>query len=88
MAIKTKTGYACGYCKKIYNGSTGMADADKCKDSHKLIYIQISAEDLQRLLMFIFSKNDNVLGEDIVTRLQSYLRGSFDLNLADEEENK
>ena len=62
-----------------------MADADNCKDSHNLIYLQLSKEDLQRLVMFIYSKNDEVLGEDIVDRLQSYLKGSFELDLLKEK---
>lgn len=81
MAIKTKNGYACGYCGKIFSSNTGMAEAENCKESHNLIYLQLSTEDLQRLLMFIYSKNDEVLGERIVERLQSYLKGSFDMSL-------
>lgn len=77
MAIKTKNGYACGYCKKIYTGETGASDATKCKESHNLIYLQLSKEDLQRLVMFIYSKEDDVLGDDIIDRLQSYLKGTF-----------
>lgn len=85
MAIKTKTGYACGYCHKIYTGETGASDATKCKESHDLIFLQLSKEDLQRLVMFIYSKEDDVLGDDIVNRLQSYLKGAYSLDL--EKEN-
>lgn len=90
MAIKTKTGYACGYCKKEYKGQTAISDANNCKESHNLIYIQLSKEDLHRLLMFIFSKDDSVLSETIVERLQAYLKTSFDLAItkkADKEMN-
>lgn len=81
MAIKTKNGYACGYCKKEYSGMNGISDAEACKESHNLIYLQLSQDDLQRLLMFIYSKEDRVLGDSIVDRLQSYLKNSFDLEL-------
>lgn len=79
MAIKTKNGYACGYCRKEYTGMNAISDAENCKESHKLIFLQLSQEDLQRLLMFIYSKEDKVLGEEMVDRLQSYLKGSINL---------
>jgi hypothetical protein len=83
MAIKTKLGYACGYCKKEFTGKDGMAQAENCKDSHNLIYLQLSKEDLQKLIMFIYSKDDRVLSDTIVERLQSYLKNSFDLSLVE-----
>jgi hypothetical protein len=85
MALKTKTGYACGYCKKEFTGKTAMAEADECKDSHNLIYVQISKEDLQKLIMFIYSKEDRVLPETLVERLQSYLKTAFDFSLVKEK---
>lgn len=85
MAIKTKTGYACGYCKKEFVGRDAMADAENCKDSHNLIYLQLSKEDLQRLLTFIYTKDDAVLGETIVERLQSYIKGAIDYSLSKKE---
>lgn len=83
MAIKTKNGYKCGYCGKLYTGQNGITDADKCKESHNLIYVALSPEDLNRLLMFIYSKDDRVLSESIVDRLQSYLKGAFQMELWD-----
>lgn len=80
MANKIKDGYECGYCHKFY---TSPVEADACKEAHKLIYVALSKEDLQRLLQFIYSKEDDVLGETIVDRLQSYLKGSFMFNLED-----
>jgi hypothetical protein len=81
MSIKTKNGYACGYCKKEFTSNTAISEAENCKESHSLIYVQLSKEDLQRLIMFIYSKNDEVLGDDIVERLQSYMKGAFTLDL-------
>lgn len=81
MAIKTKEGYACGYCKKEYFGRNAISDAETCKESHELIYLQISKEDLQRLLLFIFNKDESVLPANLVERLQSYLKTSFDFSL-------
>lgn len=82
MAIKLKNGgYACGYCGKEFTTNTGMLDAENCKDSHELIYLQISKEDLQKLIMFIYNKDDAILPDKLVTRLQSYLKTAFDFSL-------
>lgn len=77
MAIKTKTGYKCGYCGKEFGSPI---DADNCKESHQLLYVALSREDLNRLIMFIYTKEDAVLGEQVVDRLQSYLKGSFNID--------
>lgn len=81
MAIKTKVGYKCGYCGKEFIGKTAMADAEICKESHALIYLQLSKEDLQKLIMFIYSKDDRVLPETLVERLQSYIKTAFNFDL-------
>lgn len=82
MSVKLKNGnYACGYCGKQFNGKTAQSDADTHKEEHDLIYLQISKEDLQKLVLFIFSKDERLLGEDLVNRLQSYLKGAFNLEL-------
>lgn len=81
MAIKTKNGYACGYCKKEYTGMNGLSNAENCKESHNLIYLQISQQDLQRLIMFIYSKEDALLDDRLIERLQSYMKGAFDYSL-------
>lgn len=83
MAIKLRNGkYACGYCKKEY---ADQVDAEICKDSHNLIYVAISKPDLQKLIMFIYNKDDTILPDSLVERLQSYLRTSFDSELMKEK---
>lgn len=75
MAIKLRNGkYACGYCKKEF---ADHIDAERCKESHKLIYLAISQEDLNKLVLFIFTKDDAVLPENLVERLQKFLKNSF-----------
>lgn len=76
MAIKVKNGYECGYCHQFF---TDPIECDTHKDTHQLIYLALSTEDLNRLVTFIFTKEDRVLGEKLVDRLQSYLKGSFNL---------
>ena len=78
MAVSVKGGYECGYCRKFY---TNPVDADNCKESHDLVYVALSKDDLNRLVTFLFTREEAVLGERIVERLQSYLKGSFSLEL-------
>jgi hypothetical protein len=73
MAIKTSKGYKCGYCNKIYITSP---EADRCKDSHQLIYIALSVDDLNRLVNFIYLKEEKLLSESLVETLQKYLKNS------------
>lgn len=75
MAIKLKSGkYKCGYCTKEY---AKLDEAETCKESHNLIYLSLSKDDLHRLIQFIYSKDDRLLGDNLVDRLQSYMKGSF-----------
>lgn len=79
MAIKLKNGkYACGYCKTEFTNPT---DAEACKENHNLIYVAISKADLNKLLLFIFSKEDKILPNDLIERLQRYLKNSFDFSI-------
>jgi hypothetical protein len=80
MANKVKNGYQCGYCKKFF---TDPIECDSHKETHKLIYLALSQEDLNRLVQFIYSKDDRILGGDLVDRLQSYLKGSFITEIED-----
>jgi hypothetical protein len=74
MAIKRDGKYLCGYCYKPY---AKIDQAETCKESHNLIYLAISQEDLNRLVNFIYTKEESLLGETLVDRLQSYLKGSL-----------
>lgn len=73
MAVKSRDGWLCGYCGKPYPDAT---KADVCRDSHELIYVGLSATDLNRLLNFIATKNDAVLTESLIATLQRYLKGN------------
>jgi hypothetical protein len=76
MAITVKNGYQCGYCGKFY---TNPIAAENCKDSHNLIYVPFTKEDLNRLINFIYSKEEKLLTETLITTLQKYLKGSFNI---------
>jgi len=72
MAIKNKNGeYLCSYCSKIF---VHPQDADACRDNHNLIYVALTKEDLSRIMQFIVTKDDDLLGERLIKRLQAYAR--------------
>ena len=73
MAIQQRGMWLCGYCGKPY---TDPVKADNCRDSHELIYIPLTKTDLNRLLQFLYTKNDELLTESLVNTLQTYLGGN------------
>jgi len=73
MSILKNGKYLCGYCLKPYDKPF---DAEACKDSHELIYVPLSKADLNRLINFIYSKNDSYLNENLVNILKRYMKGT------------
>jgi hypothetical protein len=70
MANKNKNGeYVCSYCNKVYTHPT---QADNCRDSHELIYVPITREDLNRLIQFIYLKQDELLTESLINSLTRF----------------
>jgi hypothetical protein len=72
MASKNKNGeWICSYCEKVY---VHPQDADVCRESHDLILVQLTKEELNRIVQFLFTKDDDLLSEQLVKRLQKYLK--------------
>jgi hypothetical protein len=63
--------YKCLYCGKVYSKDV-LADA--CRESHNLIYIPISYDDLQRLIQYIWVGDKNLLTASLMNTLQKYNR--------------
>ena len=70
MANKKKI-YQCSYCGKPFESKE---PALQCKDEHDLIYVELSGEDLNRLIHFIYSKDEKILGPTLVHNLKKYQR--------------
>ena len=73
MAVKGRNGWLCGYCGKVYTDAT---KADVCRDSHELIYVPFSTADLNSLLHFVYSKDEQFLTESLMKTLSIYLKGN------------
>lgn len=73
MAIKAKDKWACSYCGKQFKRSM---DADLCRDNHDLVYVMLSKNDLNRLVQFIFLRDEELLTPTLVKSLRFYLKGN------------
>ena len=73
MANKIGKSWFCSYCNKQYKN---QVDADNCRDEHGLVYIPLSQTDLNRLINFIYLKDDKLLSESLMRTLTRYLKGN------------
>jgi len=67
--------FKCTICDKKYSHKrreVAEKKARDCETSHDIVYIALLRSDLQRLLAFITSKNDDWLTETLVKTLRSY----------------
>lgn len=74
MAIKLPDGsYKCSYCNKVYKD---QVKADSCRENHNLVYVQLSVGELNSLMAFIYTKNEENLMPSTVMRLKKALRNA------------
>jgi hypothetical protein len=74
MAVKSSRGeWLCGYCGAPYTDAT---QADVCRDSHNLIYVAFTSQDLNSLLHFVYSGDEQYLTDSLMNTLQIYLKGN------------
>lgn len=71
MAIRENKIYSCMYCGREY---PDPFKADACRDSHELLYIAMTKEDLNRIINFIYSKEDSLITEALLTNLRRYIK--------------
>ena len=71
FTAEKKKMYQCSYCGKPFKERD---HALSCKDSHDIIYVELSAEDLNRLLHFMHSKDEKIIGPTLMRNLEKYRR--------------
>ncbi len=72
MAIKLHDGtYACSICGTKYPQSI---KADNCRDSHDMIYIPMSKDELNKLIHAIIMGNTEIVPPHLLNTLQRYAR--------------
>ena len=69
MSIKLQDGrYKCKWCNKVYKLKL---EADNCP--HDIVYMPILRSDINRLKMFILTKNDELITETMMNSLTAFL---------------
>ena len=63
--------YECSYCHKVY---VDPFKANDCRNSHGLVYLRISRYDLDRLLKFIYFKDDKLITDTMIESLKLGLK--------------
>lgn len=72
MAIKLDNDrWACSICGEIYGQSSR---ADNCRDSHNMLYIPISKDELNRLINAIVLEQFDMIPPSVLRTLQKYAR--------------
>lgn len=72
MAIKIKEGgFACSVCGNKFSSS---AHADACRDSHDLIYLPVSTEELNLLWNAIVLGNTELIPPSLLDTIRRYTR--------------
>lgn len=72
MAIfKEKGKYLCSYCGKSF---PRPLLADSCRESHDLVYIQMSRENLMRLIQFLYTQERSLLNPIIIRDLKRHAK--------------
>lgn len=59
----------CKYCDASYYNELS---AIGCEHNHEIVYIPMFREDLQRLLQFLYLKDESLLTERLITTLRKY----------------
>ncbi len=66
-----KPKHKCAYCNTFFEIEE---DARTCYDSHDIIFVMLSRSDLNRLLDFMYSKNEKHIGPTLMRNLEKYRR--------------
>jgi len=70
MAIKTPKGeYKCFFCQKVYEKEQ---KADECVIKHKLIYLPMTPEEMNQLIMYIYDLKEPPL--QLIRRMKKILK--------------
>lgn len=66
-----KQTYYCKYCNEPY---TTEEEAEECYNKHNIVYMQISTDDLNKLQMFMFSKDEKFISKSLMHTIQVYTK--------------
>jgi hypothetical protein len=69
MAYQTVEGWSCSDCKTVYKT---IQEAKKCEAEHDTVYVKFQREDLERLIQFLYTKDESLLTKTLVATLMKY----------------
>jgi len=69
MAIKKGDRYVCYYCNRRYETNK---EANKCTESHQLIYVGLTEADIRSIINFMHTKREEVLTEGAVKQFMKF----------------
>ena len=71
MAIKLPDGkYKCSWCNKVY---PDPSKADACREKHDIVYVPMLKSDVNRLLQFMITKDEELLTKTMHQSLTRFL---------------
>lgn len=73
MAIKTREGYLCSICRKLY---THAEKADGCRDKHDIVYVPMTRTELNRLINGLYSEDLSIIPPSLFVTLRKIQRKS------------
>lgn len=74
MANKNINGkWACSFCGKEYNE---LHEAETCREKHELIYFPLTKKEINAILQFIYTRDEELIKDDLVKRIQKYVRAA------------
>lgn len=79
MVKITEKKYVCIICGKKWSLPT---QADACRDTHDVVYVPFIRSDLNRLLLFITTKEEDLLTTSLIRTLRKYMRAKTDENMS------
>lgn len=71
MAKQVGDKYQCGFCGKLFKKPN---EADACKLAHDLIYIPMTPSEVNRLMLYMFTREDKHFDSALVERIRRYAR--------------
>ena len=71
MAVKLENkGYKCDWCNKVY---PDPSKADSCRGKHDIVYVPMLKSDVNRLLQFMTTKDEELITETMYKSLIRFL---------------
>jgi len=69
MPVENDGLFYCNVCKESY---ANRSHAVKCEEGHEIIYVPLKRLDLYKLIQFLYTKDESLLSESLMSTLVKY----------------